>query len=61
MDNKRREKYQRAVQEQKDIPRYGNLRGHMLAYCSPEWYAAACEYFERTKDINGFEVMLKGA
>ena len=59
-------KYKKLVQELKDIPRYGNLRGLMLTKCNQEWYDFCLEETLRHSShpeahSNIFPTLLSGA
>lgn len=59
--NNYNEKHKQKADELKAIGRYGNLRGNMIAHCTPELWEMALEYAKRTGDVNGMDVILKGA
>jgi len=48
------------VQELKDIPRYGNLRGMMIAYCRQDWFDYCIQEAMENNSANLFDILLKG-
>lgn len=53
-------KHAQKVQDEKNSTQYNNLKSPILSHIRDDYYDQAQEYWQETKDINGYLCMLKG-